>query len=82
MGNTGLHTERGERDDVELGEEIMDMETKRPGGLVVSVRLSAEEARQLQDIARRIGKPLTVIARESLQSTIACGAAEPAQQGM
>ncbi len=62
--------ERIEPGDIELGEEVTDMEVKRPGGMVVSVRLSAEEARQLQDIARRAGKPLTVVVREALQATI------------
>jgi hypothetical protein len=67
--------------DVGLGEEIAAVETRQPTGMVVSVRLSAEEARQLQDIAHRAGKPLVVVARESLQAMIARGAPDVAWKG-
>lgn len=62
-----------EPDDIELGEEITDVEMRQPAGMVVSVRLSAKEAQQLQEIARESGKSLSAVARESLQATIARG---------
>jgi len=81
MGDIELPIERVTLDGVELGEEITDVDTRRPAGMVVSVRLSAEEARLLQDVARRAGKSLTAIARESLQATIAGGVPQPAGKG-
>ena len=81
MDNMQRQHEHIEPTDIELGEELTNVEVKRPGGMVVSVRLSGEEARQLQEIARRAGKPLAAVARESLQATIARGASEVVRQG-
>jgi len=81
MSDVELPIERVTLDGVELGAEIADVDTRRPAGMVISVRLSAEEARQLQDVARRASKSLTAIARESLRATIAGGAPQPVRKG-
>jgi hypothetical protein len=74
MNNENLRYERIEPGDIELGDEITDVEVKRPVGLVISVRLSAEEADQLERIAERAGKSVTDVAREAVQAVIAAGA--------
>ncbi len=81
MDNVRRQHEHIEPVDIELGEELTNVEVKKPGGMVISIRLSAEEARQLQDIAHRVGKPLVAVARESLQATIARGAPDAVRQG-
>lgn len=59
-------------DIVELGEEVTsEVQTKRGAGIVVSVRLSAQEAEQLQMLARTAGKSLSDVAREALRGSIA-----------
>ena len=74
MNDEILRYERIEPGDIELGDEITDVEVRRPAGLVVSVRLSAEEADQLERIAERAGKSVTDVAREAVQAAIASGA--------
>jgi hypothetical protein len=74
MDDETLHYERIEPGDIELGEEITNVEVRRPVGLVISVRLSAEEADQLERIAERAGKSVTDVAREAVQAVIAAGA--------
>ena len=52
-------------DDIEPGDEVIDVERKPRAGVVVSVRLSAEEADQLQRIAEGRKTTLSRIAREA-----------------
>jgi hypothetical protein len=73
MSNEKLRHERIEPGDIELGDEITEVEVRRPVGLVISVRLSAEEADQLERIAERAGKSVTEVAREAIQAVIAAG---------
>jgi predicted N-acetyltransferase YhbS len=74
MNNEMLRYERIEPSDIELGDEITDVEVRRPVGLVIAVRLSAEEADQLERIAEKAGKSVTEVAREAVQAVIAAGA--------
>ena len=60
-------------DDIELGDEVIDVERKPRAGVVVSVRLSAEEADQLQRIAERRKTTLSRVAREALTSYLVHG---------
>ena len=58
-------------DDIELGEEVArSAQGKRPAGIVVSVRLSAQEADQLQLLAQTSGKSLSEVAREALRASL------------
>jgi Ribbon-helix-helix protein, copG family len=74
MNNEKLRYERIEPGDIELGDEITEVEVRSPVGLVISVRLSAEEADQLEQIAEKAGKSVTEVAREAVQAVIAAGA--------
>ncbi len=74
MDDAKMRYERIEPGDIELGDEITDIEVRRPVGLVISVRLSAEEADQLERIAERAGKSVTDVAREAVRAVIAAGA--------
>ena len=61
-------------DDFEAGEDVTgEFEVRRPIGIVLSVRLTGEEAAQLEQIGRREGKTLIETAREALLATIAAG---------
>ena len=57
MNNEKSPYERIEPGDIELGDEITDVEVRRPVGLVISVRLSAEEADQLERMPRERASP-------------------------
>ncbi len=59
-------------DDIELG-DVIEVDRKPRAGVVVSVRLSAEEADQLQDIAARRKTTLSRVAREALTAYLAHG---------
>jgi hypothetical protein len=60
-------------DDIELGDDVIEVERKPRAGVVVSVRLSAEEADQLQRIAERRQTTLSRVAREALTGYIEHG---------
>lgn len=55
-----------DREDIELGDESVDVERPRRTGIVLSVRLSPEEADHLQQIAEARGLTLSKVAREAL----------------
>jgi hypothetical protein len=59
--------------DIELGDEVIEVERKPRAGVVVSVRLSAEEADQLQNIAEQRQTTLSKVAREALTGYLAHG---------
>ena len=60
-------TPRLNPDDFEAGEDVTDEVAVSPTpGIQLAVRLSLEEATQLQAIARKEGKSLTEVARASL----------------
>jgi hypothetical protein len=54
------------REDIELGDEPVEVERPRRTGIVLSVRLSPEEADHLQQIAEVRGLTLSKVAREAL----------------
>ena len=64
-------------DDIELGDEVIEVEKKPRAGVVVSVRLSAEEADRLQDLADKRGISLSRVAREALSGYLAHGPERP-----
>lgn len=51
--------------EVELG-EVVEVERRPRAGVVLSVRLSVEEAEQLHEIAKRRGATVSRIGREAL----------------
>ena len=53
-------------DEIELGDDMIDVERRERAGVVVSVRLSAEEADQLQSIAEDRKTTLSRVAREAI----------------
>jgi predicted transcriptional regulator len=55
-----------EPEDLELGAEPIDVERRTRSGVVVSVRLSADEADLLQAIAQSHHVTLTDVAREAI----------------
>lgn len=69
-----------ERSDFELGEQV-DAETLPHSGIVVSVRLTADEADALLDLAEREGKSLARVAREALLRYVRAGGKLPATGG-
>ena len=52
-------------DDIELGDEVIEVERRERAGVVVSVRLSAEEADRLQRMAEDRKTTLSRVAREA-----------------
>jgi len=85
LSNTTEATSFAETGDVSTGGAIMDrrsrqasqngnaeveIQGKRDAGMVVSVRLTAQEADRLQGLARNSGKSVSDIARESLRATL------------
>jgi len=63
-----MDDQQQQRDDGE--EATRDVQARRGSGIVVSVRLSAQEAEQLQTLARMTGKSLSEVARESLRASL------------
>ncbi len=59
-------------DDIELG-DVIEVERKPRAGVVVSVRLSADEADELQSIAESRHTTLSRVVREALASYLAHG---------
>lgn len=65
-----------ESEDLDLGEDVTaQFGVRRPVGIVMPVRLrlSREEALQLDELARRTGVSRTDIVRASLRATLAAG---------
>lgn len=60
-------------DNIELGDEAIEVERRERAGVVVSVRLSAEEADRLQDIAESRKTTLSRVAREVIAAYLANG---------
>jgi hypothetical protein len=65
--------ERMGPDDIELGDEMIEVERRAHAGVVVSVRLSAEEADRLQDMAEDRKTTLSRVAREAIVTYLANG---------
>jgi hypothetical protein len=57
--------------DIELGDEVIEVERQRRAGVVVSVRLSAEEADRLMTIAEGRQTTLSRVAREAIERYLA-----------
>jgi predicted DNA-binding ribbon-helix-helix protein len=60
-------------DTIELGDDAIEVERCERAGVVVSVRLSAEEADRLQDIAEGRKTTLSRLAREVIAAYLADG---------
>ena len=54
------------RDDFEIGDEPVEVERKPRGGVVISVRLSAEEADRFQEIAEQGHLTVSQVVRQAL----------------
>ena len=66
--------------DVELGDEVIEVERRPRAGVVLSVRLSPDEADRLQGIAEARRTTLSQVAREAITSYLSSGAmAAPAR---
>lgn len=52
--------------DFEAGEEPIEVERRLPPGVVVSIRMDADEARLLFDAARRSGKTIVEVAKDGV----------------
>lgn len=63
-------------DDYELGDEPMQVERAPRAGVVVSVRLSPEEAERLFLVARLSDKLITEVAKEALLQGLVANEAE------
>jgi predicted transcriptional regulator len=59
--------------DIELGDEPIELERRSRAGVVVSVRLSPDEADRLQDIAERRQTTLSRVAREAIKTYLTHG---------
>ena len=55
-------------EDIELGDEVIEVERRPRAGVVVSVRLSADEADQLQRLAEERKTTLSHVAQEALSA--------------
>lgn len=67
-----------DRSDFELGDEPLEVERPRRAGVVLSVRLSPDEADQLQSIAESRRITLSQVAREAITGYLRTGPAPPA----
>lgn len=63
-----------DRDDVELGEEPVEVERRARAGVVVSVRLSADEAERVFRLAEVRGTTVSSLAREAVARYLRSGA--------
>lgn len=62
-----------ERQDIELGDEPVQVGRKRRAGVVVSVRLSADEAERLMQLAEERKVSLSQVAREAITTYLLHG---------
>ena len=60
-------------EDIELGDELIEVERRPRAGVVVSVRLSADEADRLQRLADERKTTLSHVAQEALSAYLAHG---------
>ena len=60
-------------DDIEVGDEVIEVERRERAGVIVSVRLSAEEADRLQSMAEDQKTTLSRVAREVIANYLAHG---------
>ena len=60
-------------EDIELGDDVIEVERKPRAGVVVSVRLSADEANRLQQLAEERRTTLSHVAQEALSAYLAHG---------
>jgi hypothetical protein len=60
-------------EEIELNDEVVEVERRPRAGVVVSVRLSADEADELQRVAERRGTTLSRVAREAITGYLAHG---------
>jgi len=58
-------------EDIELGEDVIEVERKPRAGVVVSIRLSADEAARLQRLAEERETTLSQVAQEALSAFLA-----------
>lgn len=63
-----------DRSDFEVSDEVVEVERPPRGGAVVSTRLSADEADQLQQIAQERDLSLSQIVREAIAVYLRTGA--------
>jgi predicted DNA-binding ribbon-helix-helix protein len=69
-------------DDIELGDEAVAVEQPRRAGLVVSIRLSPEEADQLERLADQRRMAISALAKEIVAESLkAATAAAPVAPG-
>jgi hypothetical protein len=64
-----------ELDDYEPGEDVTEEfePTRRPAGIVVSVRLGAEDAEKLVELAEESGRTVSQVARQAIRAFVAFG---------
>lgn len=62
-----------EREDFAVGDEQLQVDRRARAGVVLSVRLSAEEADRLQDLANARGMTLSRIGREAIAMFLRTG---------
>lgn len=68
---------------VELGEEVTgDVRGRRPAGIVLSVRLTAEETEQIQRLAQVTAKSISEVTRIALRSFLDNGGYEAQAPGI
>lgn len=65
--------ETNTREHFELGDEPVAVERRERAGVVISVRLSRDEADRLHEAARRANKTLSQTAREAIVSSLSIG---------
>ena len=68
-----------EPEQFEAGENVTDeVRRNRPGGMVVSVRLTQEDSVKLIDLAEESGKTISQLARQAIRAFIAYSGRRPA----
>lgn len=68
-------------DDIELGEEPIQVGRRPRSGVVVSARLSAEEADRLQAVAAQRGITLSQLARQAIATFLSSGLLDSTSSG-
>jgi hypothetical protein len=63
-------------EDIELGDEPVEVERRSPPGVVISVRLSPDEAKKIRAIAAMRNAPISTIAREAITTYLTNGPLE------
>jgi hypothetical protein len=68
-------------DDIELGDDAVAVERKRRAGLIVSIRLSPEEADQLERMADARHMSLSALAKEMVAQSLGASPMVPSATG-